>query len=93
MVNCCKPPKYTARDLREAVTFERVTNTTDDYGARVQAWATIAEAPTRAMVKPLSSKWKAITTHPISSHTKVRQQVLAVLCATSLQWAHVPLPQ
>lgn len=56
MVNCCKPSKYGARDLRETVTFQRVTNTADDYGARVQAWATIEGAPTRAMVKPMSGR-------------------------------------
>lgn len=56
MVNCCKPSKYSARDLREIVTFERVTNTADDYGARVQSWETIPDAPTRAMVKPMSGR-------------------------------------
>ena len=56
MVNCCKPSKYSARDLREIVTFERVTNTADDYGARIQGWETISDAPTRAMVKPMSGR-------------------------------------
>lgn len=56
MVNCCTSSKYNARQLKEAVTFERVTNTADSYGARKQAWATIADAPTRAMVKPLSGR-------------------------------------
>lgn len=36
MVNCCTSSKYNARQLREAVTFERVTNTADSYGARLQ---------------------------------------------------------
>jgi len=57
MTKCCgSSNKYNAGMLREPVTFERVTNTTDDYGARVQAWATIADAPTRAMVKPMSGR-------------------------------------
>ena len=72
MVNCCKPPKYTARDLREPVTFERVTETADSYGARVRTWAAISGAPTRAMVRPLSggeryasARVEATSTHRI----------------------------
>ena len=56
MVSCCKPSKYNGRMLREVVTFQRATETVDDYGARIQAWATIAGAPTRAMVKPMSGR-------------------------------------
>ena len=52
MVKCCA--KYSARDLREAVTFERLTRTTDGAGGFTMAWQAIAGAPTRAMVKPLS---------------------------------------
>jgi len=72
MVNCCTSSKYNARQLREAVTFERVTNTADGYGARLQSWRAIIGAPTRAMVKPMSGgeryasgRTEATSTHKI----------------------------
>ena len=70
MVNCCTTSKYNARQLREAVTFERVTNTADSYGARLQAWEAISGAPTRAMVKPLSGseRWASERTEATSTH-------------------------
>ena len=73
MVNCCKPSKYNGRDLSETVVFERVTNATDDYGARVQAWAKIADAPTRAMVKPMSGRerWASERTEATANYRVV----------------------
>lgn len=70
MVNCCTTSKYNARHLREAVTFQRVTNTQDDYGARVQTWAAITGAPTRAMVKPMSGgeRYASARTEATSTH-------------------------
>lgn len=70
MVNCCTTSKYNARQLREAVTFQRVTNTTDSYGARVQTWAAITGAPTRAMVKPMSGgeRYASARTEATSTH-------------------------
>jgi len=70
MVNCCTSSKYNARQLKEAVTFERVTNTADSYGARLQTWATITGAPTRAMVKPMSGseRWASERTEATSTH-------------------------
>lgn len=56
MANCCKPSKYTSRDLSETVSFERATNTSDGAGGFRKAWAAISGAPTRAMVKPLSGR-------------------------------------
>lgn len=55
MVKCCAS-KYSARDLREAVEFQRLTRTSDGAGGFTEAWATIAGAPSRAMVKPLSGR-------------------------------------
>lgn len=52
MVKCCG--KYNARQLREAVTFERKTRTSDGAGGFTDAWAAISGAPDRAMVKPMS---------------------------------------
>jgi len=40
--------------LREPVTFQRMTRTTDGAGGQTQTWATIAGAPTRAYVKAAS---------------------------------------
>jgi len=71
MSKCC--PKYSARDLRETVTFERVSNATDDYGARVQTWAAIAGAPTRAMVRPMSGRerWASERTEATANYRVV----------------------
>lgn len=72
MVNCCKP-KYSARDLREEVTFERATEVLDDYNARTQVWAAISGAPTRAMVKPLSGRerWASERTEATANYRVV----------------------
>ena len=40
--------------LREPVTFQRMTRTTDGAGGQTQTWATISGAPTRAYVKAAS---------------------------------------
>lgn len=54
MAKCCG--KYNARQLREAVTFQRKTRTSDGAGGYTSGFATISGAPTRAMVKPLSGR-------------------------------------
>jgi SPP1 family predicted phage head-tail adaptor len=48
---CCD---YNAGMLKEPVTFQRMTRTSDGAGGQSQTWATIATAPTRAAVMPLS---------------------------------------
>jgi SPP1 family predicted phage head-tail adaptor len=74
VVNCCGPAsKYNARHLREPVTFERVTETVDAYGARLRAWGPIAGAPSRAMVRPLSGgeRYASARTEATSTHRVV----------------------
>lgn len=56
MVKCCGSSKYNGRMLREAVTFQRRTRTSDGAGGYTEAFAAISGAPTRAMVKPLSGR-------------------------------------
>lgn len=56
MVNCCTGSKYKSRDLRETVSFERLTRTSDGAGGFTRAWAAIIGAPTRAMIKPISGR-------------------------------------
>jgi SPP1 family predicted phage head-tail adaptor len=56
MVKCCGSSKYNARQLREAVTFQRRTQTGDGAGGYTETFAAISGAPTRAMVKPLSGR-------------------------------------
>jgi len=71
MTKCCgSSNKYNAGMLREPVTFERVSNTADSYGARVQAWENIADAPTLAMVKPMSGRerWASARVEATSTH-------------------------
>lgn len=46
--------KYGAGDLKDSVTFQRVSRTTDGVGGWSEAWATLAGAPTRAKVRQLS---------------------------------------
>jgi SPP1 family predicted phage head-tail adaptor len=46
--------KYSAGDLKETVTFQRVTRVSDGAGGWTETWATLAGAPTRAMVRALS---------------------------------------
>jgi len=40
--------------LREPVTFQRMTRTSDSAGGQTQSWAAISGAPSRAYVKPMS---------------------------------------
>lgn len=54
MARCCAKPKYSARQLRESVTFQRRTRTGDGAGGYTEVFAAISGAPTRAMVKPMS---------------------------------------
>lgn len=53
-MTCCS--KYSARDLREPVTFERLTRSSDGAGGFTSSWSAISGAPTRAMVKPMSGR-------------------------------------
>lgn len=50
----CQCDKYNARMLREPVTFERATRTSDGAGGATQSWAAISGASDRAHVKALS---------------------------------------
>lgn len=40
--------------LREPVTFQRMTRTSDGAGGQTQTWATVSGAPTRAYVRTAS---------------------------------------
>jgi SPP1 family predicted phage head-tail adaptor len=71
-VTCCAP-KYTSRQLREVVTFERATRVSDGAGGFSETWATISGAPTRAMVRPLSGRerWASERTEATSNYRVV----------------------
>lgn len=71
MVKCCS--KYSARDLREPVTFERLTRTSDGAGGYTEAWAAISGAPDRGMVKALSGRerWSSQRLEGVASHRVV----------------------
>ena len=51
MVACCD---MNAGKLREPVTFQRQTLTSDGAGGQSQSWATVSGSPTRAYVAPSS---------------------------------------
>lgn len=71
-MTCCAP-KYTSRQLREVVTFERATRVSDGAGGFSETWATISGAPTRAMVRPLSGRerWASERTEATSNYRVV----------------------
>jgi SPP1 family predicted phage head-tail adaptor len=51
MAKCCD---YNAGMLKEPVTFQRRTLTSDGAGGQTEAWAALSGAPTRAHVRPVS---------------------------------------
>ena len=69
MAKCCGS-KYSAGQLREPVTFQRLTRTTDGAGGFTEAWAAISGAPARAMVKPMSGgeRWASQRLEATSTH-------------------------
>jgi SPP1 family predicted phage head-tail adaptor len=50
-MKCCD---LNSGKLREPVTFQRKTLTSDGAGGMTQTWATVSAAPTRAYVLPVS---------------------------------------
>lgn len=50
-IKCCD---MNAGKLKEPVTFQRKTLTSDGAGGQTQSWATISGAPSRAFVMPSS---------------------------------------
>jgi SPP1 family predicted phage head-tail adaptor len=65
---CCK---YSAGKMREPVTFQRLGAATNVDGNVVAgAWATIAGAPTRGMVRPLSG-YEASQAQRLSAEVKL----------------------
>lgn len=73
MVRCCAPSKYSARDLNEPVTFERLTRTSDGEGGYTEAWAAISGAPSLAMVKAMSGgeRWASQRVEALSNYRVV----------------------
>lgn len=72
MVGCCSP-KYSARQLRTPVQFQRLVRTADGAGGFTQTWQNIAGAPTRAMVQSMSgserfasARVEATATHKVT---------------------------
>lgn len=67
-MKCCA--KYSARDLREPVSFERLTRTSDGAGGFTESWASISGAPTRGMVKAMSGRerWASQRIEATSTH-------------------------
>lgn len=51
MIKCCD---FSSGKLKEPVTFQRKTLTSDGAGGMTQAWAAISNSPTRAYVVPVS---------------------------------------
>jgi SPP1 family predicted phage head-tail adaptor len=67
-MTCCK---YSAGKMREPVTFQRMGAATNVDGNVVAgAWATIAVAPTRGMVRPLSG-YEASQAQRLSAEVKL----------------------
>ena len=51
MIKCCD---VNSGKLKEPITFQRKTLTSDGAGGMTQSWATVSGAPTRAYVVPVS---------------------------------------
>jgi len=67
-MTCCK---YSAGKMREPVTFQRMGSATNVDGNVVAgAWATIAGAPTKGMVRPLSG-YEASQAQRLSADVKL----------------------
>jgi SPP1 family predicted phage head-tail adaptor len=67
-MTCCK---YSAGKMREPVTFQRMGAATNVDGNVVAgSWATIAGAPTRGMVRPLSG-YEASQAQRLSAEVKL----------------------
>lgn len=48
--------KYSGRQLTSRVTFQRATKTADGAGGWTESWATLANSPRYAMMKPVSGR-------------------------------------
>ncbi len=69
----CQCDKYNAAMLREPVTFERLTRTSDGQGGYTEAWAAISGAPDRAYVKAMSGseRWRSDRVEATSNYLAV----------------------
>tara|TARA_R110000796_G_scaffold43588_3_gene107041 strand:- start:488 stop:817 length:330 start_codon:yes stop_codon:yes gene_type:complete len=56
--------------LKEPVAFQRLTRTTDGAGGFTEAWAAIADTPTRAHIKAMSGgeRWHSDRVEASSTH-------------------------
>lgn len=65
---CCA--KYSARDLREPVVFQRLERTSDGAGGYTEAWSQIAGAPVRGKFKAMSGRerWASDRVEATSTH-------------------------
>lgn len=57
MIKCCD---MHSGKLKEPVTFQRRTLTSDGAGGQTEAWATVSGAPTRAHVMPIGGSERFI---------------------------------
>ena len=66
-MKCCD---LKAGMLKEPISFERMTRTSDGFGGFFEGWAVIAGTPTRAHVKPMSGgeRWQSERTEATSTH-------------------------
>lgn len=68
MVSCCTP-KYTARQLRTRVQFERSTKTSDGAGGYTESWKTLVS--TFAFIQKFSGS-ETFASERIEARTKYR---------------------
>lgn len=78
MAACCDD--YKATMLREAITFQERTRTSDGAGGYTETWAAVSGAPTRAYVRQLSSgeQWASQRTEGRSTHMIVVRYSAAI---------------
>lgn len=84
-MKCCQ---YTAGMLREVVSIEAKTPTTDGMGGFTVAWAAVSGAPTRAMISaaPGSERWGYMRQTPGNSYKMITRHFDTATAAQRVIW-------
>jgi SPP1 family predicted phage head-tail adaptor len=80
--------KYPIGALREIVAIQAKTRTADGMGGFTVSWATVAGAPTRAMITaaPGSERWGFMRQTPGNTYKMVTRHFAAATAAQRVTW-------
>lgn len=84
-MKCCL---YNAGMLRESVTIQAKTRTSDGQGGFAEAWAVVSGAPTRAMISasPGSERWGFMRQVPGNGYKMVTRYFSTATAAQRVIW-------